>query len=398
MGHHHEVIENPGSLQKSSSRNLVLGALFLAGIGILGFVFTQDPKRAFSAILQNHFFYMSLALGGVFISAIQFLTSAMWSAPVRRIAEAFSAYLPAVFVGFGLVVAGLSALYIWTDAGVVASNLMLSHKAGYLSKNFFIVRNLIAIGLWIWLGRKIISRSIEQDQSGDAELTLKNKALAPAFLMVFALSFTMASFDQLMSLDPLWFSTMFGVYCFAGLFSSSLALTAIISVWLKKQGALKNILNENHFHDLGKFMFAFSIFWAYIAFSQFMLIWYSNLPEETGYFMQRMKPEWIQLSVGVFVLKFLFPFFALLPRAAKRSPKRLVVVGAVMLLAHWLDLMWLIQPSIFGEQGPRFVAELGGLLAFGAIFFFLVFRFLERHNVVAIKDPKLVESVFHHHQ
>jgi len=398
MGHSHTELKDPGSLPKSQTRTWILIGCFILGVAILGVTFFQEPKRAFAAVLQNHFFFFSIALGGLFISAIQFLTSAMWSAPVRRLAEAFTGYLPVVFLGFILVCVGVPALYIWSDPAIVAGNIVLEHKAGYLNVTFFVIRNLVAIGLWVWFGKLIIGRSLAQDKSGDVALTLKNKALAPLFLMVFALSFTMASFDQLMSLDPLFFSTMFGVYCFAGLFSSALALTAILAVTLRKQGILSKFVNDNHYHDLGKFMFAFSIFWAYIAFSQFMLIWYANLPEETGYFILRLNPEWLSLTLSVFFLKFLFPFFALLPRSAKRSGKRLVVVGSVMLFAHWLDLLWLVQPSIFEKTGPRFLAEIGGLLAFGSIFFGAVFRFLEKHSVVAIHDPKLAESVFEHQQ
>ncbi len=398
MGHHHAELKNPGFLAKSSSRTLALIAAFVVGAGLLGLTFVQSPKLAYAAILQNHFFFMSLALGGLFISAIQFLTSAMWSAPVRRIAESFSAYLPFVLLGFIAIGVGIPALYIWSHPEVVSGNLVLEHKSGYLSVPFFVIRNCIAIGLWVWLGKVIVGRSLAQDKTGDVQLTLKNKALAPAFLMIFALSYSMASFDQLMSLDPMWFSTMFGVYCFAGLFSSALALTAIFAVALRKQGILAAFVNDNHFHDLGKFMFAFSIFWAYIAFSQFMLIWYANMPEETGYFMLRFEPQWMKLTLSVFCLKFLFPFFALLPRAAKRNGKRLVIVGSVMIFAQWLDLMWLVQPSIFPGEGPRFLGAAGALLVFGALFFWAVFRFLERNTVVAIHDPKLAESVFEHQQ
>jgi hypothetical protein len=244
----------------------------------------------------------------------------------------------------------------------------------------------------------MVGNSIKQDQVGGVELTFKNKGMAPAFLILFAISFTMAAFDQLMSLDPHWFSTMFGVYCFAGLFYSTLALTAVITVALKRRGLLEGIVSEEHLHDLGKFMFAFTTFWAYIGFSQFMLIWYANLPEETGYFLHRFAGQWVWVSVFLLVGKFLVPFLVLLPRENKRNPNILFNIGIYMLIAQWIDILWVVQPEFF-KDGPRFFwIEAGTLVGFIGLFGFVITRFLSRNNVVAIRDPRLEEAVFHHHQ
>ncbi|NDD92042.1 molybdopterin oxidoreductase, partial [bacterium] len=228
-------------------------------------------------------------------------------------------------------------------------------------------------------------------------LTSRNRTWGPLFLILFAISFTFTSFDLLMSLDPYWFSTMFGVYCFAGLFYSTLALLAIVTIAMKRRGMLDGILNENHLHDLGKFMLAFTVFWAYIGFSQYMLIWYANMPEETGYFLNRLKPGWIGISTFFMFAKFFVPFLILLPRASKRSEKVLWNVAWFMLVAQWIDVLWLVQPEFY--EGPKVTwVELGCLVGFVGLFGLSVTRFLTKNSVVAIGDPRLPESVHHHHQ
>jgi hypothetical protein len=303
-----------------------------------------------------------------------------------------------VIVTFLVLVYGSTHLYHWTDTASVAKDPVLSGKAGYLNMKFFIIRDLIAIGLWIFFARKMVGNSIRQDTEGGAAITNRNRAMSPAFILVFAVTFTMVAFDQLMSLDPHWFSTMFGVYAFAGLFYANLASTCVLTLLAKRTGKLDGIVNENHIHDLGKFMFAFTVFWAYIAFSQFMLIWYANLPEETGYFLRRFTEGWMPISVFLLVGKFCVPFFLLLPRDAKRNEPLLMFVGVFMLAAQWIDMMWVVQPEFF-HDGPKFgMIEIGTTLGFFGVFALLVSRFLSKNNLVAIGDPRLAESVYHHHQ
>jgi hypothetical protein len=391
-------IKNPGNFEVSTGTKVLL--VIFVGIGVATFVaaLKVSPDRAWASFVQNHFYFMSLGLGGVFFAAIQWLTGAMWSAPIRRISESFSAYLPVVLITFGILCFGIPNLYLWSHAEHVQGDLVLQGKSGYLSTGFFAIRNFVAIAIWIFFAFKMIGNSISQDKSRAYALTVKNRGLAPAFLILFGVTFTMASFDQLMSLDPHWFSTMFGVYCFAGLFYANLASTCLLTLFLKSKGKLDGILNDNHLHDLGKFMFAFTVFWAYIGFSQFMLIWYANLPEETGYYLTRFHGSWIWVSAFLLAGKFMLPFFVLLPRDAKRNPKTLAVVGVFMLIAQWIDVLWMVQPEFF-KDGPRVGwQELGMTLGFAGVFGLVVFRFLAKNNVVAIGDPRLEESVFHHHQ
>ena len=395
---HHGTIQNPGTFEISGGLKGFFVLCVVIGIGTFIAGLSVDPTRTWASFLLSHFYFMSLALGGLFIAAVQWLTGAMWSAPVRRISESFTAYLPLALLGTVILYFGLHHLYIWTDPARVHGDLVLQGKSGYLSSGAFMVRDLLAVLIWIFFAKKLVGNSLAQDVSKDVGLTLKNKSWSPIFLILFALTYTLTSFDQMMSLDPHWYSTMFGVYCFAGLFYSALAMTCLVTLYLRKHHKLDGIVNENHLHDLGKFMFAFTVFWAYIGFCQFMLIWYANLPEETGYFIHRFHGNWMYVSVFLLLGKFVTPFLLLLPRDSKRSDKMLCIVGCWMMFAQWVDVMWMVQPEFF-KEGPQFGwIEIGVALGLGGLFLLAISRFLAKNNIVAIGDPKLTEAVFHHHQ
>jgi hypothetical protein len=394
----HAEIKNPGPFQVSGSTTGIF--LFLSILGVVTFAggLMTDPHRTWATFLHNHWYFLCLGLGGIFFASIQWLTGAMWSAPVRRVSESFTAYLPFAVLTTAALYFGMNHIFVWMDPAYVRGDVVLEGKSGYLNSTFFMIRNLIAVSAWLYLARRMVGNSIAQDSDGLAIHTIRNRRLAPAFLAIFGVTFTMAAFDQLMSLDPHWFSTMLGVYAFAGLFYANLALTCLVSIYLKDKGKLEGIVNANHLHDLGKFMFAFTVFWAYIGFCQFMLIWYANLPEETGYYLHRFANQWFYVSIFLLLGKFMVPFFVLIPRGSKRNPRTLTIAGVFMLVAQWIDVLWLVQPEFFRE-GPRFGwIEAGTTAGFVGVFFLLVSRFWAKHSVVAIRDPKLAESVYHHHQ
>ena len=391
-------VRRPGPYQVSAGLKLFLMIATAIGGAVFALGLVTDPTRAWSSFVLNHFYFMTLGLGGLFFAAIQWTTNAMWSAPIRRLSESFTAYLPVALVTFVILYFGIHSVYPWSHPEHVQGDLVLQGKAGWLSPGFFTIRNAAVILVWIFFAMKLVGNSILQDANGEYSYTAKNKVLSPIFLIVFALTYTMASFDQMMSLDPHWYSTMFGVYCFAGLFYANLAATCLLTIFLKRKGALDGIVSDEHLHDLGKFMFAFTIFWAYIGFSQFMLIWYANMPEETMYFIRRFNGNWKYVSAFLLLGKFLVPFFLLLPRDAKRNEKMLWRVGWFMMVAQWIDFMWVVQPEFFHE-GPRVGwMEIGVTLGFVGIFGLVVARFLGRHSIVAVGDPRIEESVFHHHQ
>lgn len=376
-------------------KSVLIAAL---GIGVAAFVIGLrfQPERAWANFLLEYYFWLCIALAGIFFVALQYITGSMWSVPLRRIAECFVAYLPAALVLFPLLLRGTPILYEWTHHETIAADPILSLKTAYLNKTFFVVRNVFLLVISLGVGGWMMFNSVKQDRSGDPRFTKLNVRLAAPFILVFAWAFSFVSIDLMMSLAPHWYSTIFGVYCWADLFVSGVATLTLVVVGLKRLGYLQDIVNENHLHDLGKLLFAFLVFWGYIGFSQFMLIWYANLPEETLYFMQRLTPGWKTITLALIPVKFVIPFFLLVSRTAKRNAK-LLTVGAVWLLAaQWFDIYWLVFPTFFST--PHFGwLEIGMLLGFTALFLLCVTHLMSRVSLVAIKDPYFHEGV-HHHQ
>ncbi len=394
--HASQTAQVPGCMNVSQRLKVLYSVLMF--VGLLAFVFTlyRNPERAWLSYLMGYFYFVCLALGGLFFASIQHATRAGWSVHIRRLAESFTAFLPVAVIGGLIFLIGAPQVYQWLDPVKVASDHLLEHKQPYLNQTFFGVRMVAFLGLWFWFARKIVGFSLDQDKSGDESLTHRSVPYSIAFILVFAVSFSLFSVDLLMSLEPHWFSTIFGVYTFAGLFQSTIATLILAVIYFMRKGQLKGWVDENHLHDLGKFLFAFTIFWAYIAFSQYMLIWYANLPEETLFFKPRVEGGWMWVSVFLLVFKFIVPFFALLPRWAKRTPVHLGAVCVLVLITQFVDLYWLIFPNYNHSEVVLSFPEVliwGGFLG---TFLFSVSRFLSQHSIVPLKDPRSAESAHHH--
>lgn len=389
-------IHPPGTLTASHRLKSTYTVLIFLGLLASGLLMMRDAERVWHGYVVAYFYFTSLALGGLFFVAIHHVSKAGWSVNVRRLSESFTAFLPwAAIGGVGLII-GAPKLYTWLQPEVVAQDALLQHKQGYLNQTFFIIRMVVFFGLWLWFARVLVGRSLNQDQTGDSSLTVKSVGTSIAFILVFALSYSFFSVDLLMSLEPHWFSTIFGVYCFAGLFQSTMASMILLIIYLKRKGKLEGYVDENHLHDLGKYLFAFTVFWAYIAFSQYMLIWYANLPEETFFYLPRLEPGWLWVSISLLVFKFIVPFFALLPRWAKRTPAHLVVVCCLILVMQYVDLYWLVFPNFNEEHAVFGVSEIGTFLLFAGLFLMSVVRFLGQNQLVPVKDPRIEESLHHH--
>jgi hypothetical protein len=393
-----QKIENPGTLRGSSALTGIFSVFVLVGIVSFFALFSADQKHAWSALLRGHFYFLAVSMTALFFVVIQWVTTSMWSAPVRRIAEGFTAYIPFILVSTLLVFLGSKSLFMWLDPHHSHGDPVIEGKLGYLNMTFFSIRTVIAVLGWMFFANKIVGASLKSDAGGDYQPIYEgNRKWGVAFLVFFAITFSMGAFDQLMSLDPHFFSTMFGVYTFAGAYQTFFAMLAIVVILMKRAGYLNKVVNENHLHDIAKLMFAFTVFWAYTGFSQYMLIWYANLPEETGYFLLRFNEGWTPWSIGLFAGKFLLPFFLLLPRGNKRSEEIVFLTACWILITEYFDLNWMIQPQIFAE-GPKFSpADFGVWIGFFGVFGLLVSRFYKKHNVLAIKDPYLPDSVYHHH-
>jgi len=353
MGHAHaadQKIENPGSLKASGTLTGIFGVCVLIGLVAFFSAFSSDQTKAWTSFLRGHFFFMQISMAAMFFIVIHWITTSMWSAPVRRLAEGFTAYLPFVVVSTVVLFFGMHTIFPWSHPDVVAADPIILAKAGYLNPTFFVIRTLIAVLGWNFFQKRLVGSSLAVDQGGDFKgIYESNRKVGVAFLPFFAITFSMAAFDQLMSLDPHFFSTMFGVYTFAGSYQSFFAMLAIVTILMKRTGYLNKVVNENHIHDIAKLMFAFTVFWAYTGFSQYMLIWYANLPEETGYFLARFNPGWYWWSIGLFIAKFVVPFFVLLPRGFKRSDTVVFLISIWILGTQFFDLNWMIQPQVYHD-------------------------------------------------
>jgi hypothetical protein len=370
----------------------------LTTIGVLVFLMgvTKDPQAMWPGYLTAFFFVSCLGMGGLFWAAINSITKAGWSSSIRRIVEGMTSFIPVIPIGGLLILfVGLKYLYPWARPEEIAAEPAIAAKTAYLNPGFAAVRLLI-FGLGsLFFGAKIIGNSLKQDATGDENLTLKTVGWSIAFILFFALSFSFFSVDFLMSLLPSWYSTIFGIYCFAGLFQSSLAFMILLLIFFQRSGMVQGYYNQEHIHDVAKFMKGFTVFWAYIAFSQFMLIWYANIPEETEFYLMRSQNGWMMVSMALLVFKFIVPFLALLPRAAKRNQGHLILVACLILVMQYVDIFWLVKPNFQNNQMSFGIYDIGLLAGFLGIFLLGLMRFYGKHSLVALKDPRLHEALHH---
>ncbi len=363
----------------------IVGAVTFA----LGLLFT--PQRALSSLLLVSVGLLGMGLGAALFIAFQYVCGAHWAVAIRRVPEAMCGILPWAALGILFTLLVGKSLYPWTtDHAVGMKGIILSYPA-------VLTRTVVFLAIWLLLVRAIVRRSRLQDTAGDPSLSVSNTRLSALFLVVFGLTFWMASFDWVMSLEPEWYSTMYGVYHFAGLFLGALAAMIILAVWLQRVGPLRDVLTPEHLHDMGKMLFAFSTFWMYIWFSEYMLIWYADFPEETGHFVRRQTGGWGPLFVANMVVTWLLPFFILLPKQVKRNPNMLVKVAAMILFGRWLDLYLLIYPASVGHESVTFGAvELGMAVGAPGVFALVFIRSFRSSAPVPVADPLLTASLNHH--
>jgi hypothetical protein len=359
----------------------------------------QLQNKPWAALYVAAFFFMMIALGTLAFYAINRAAQAGWSPALFRVMEGITAYLlPGGLVVFViLLLSGMhfNHLFIWMDPEVVAHDKLIQGKVGFLNVPGFLTRALIYIGGWTtyrYFSRKF---SLAQDQAKDISNHKKNFRISAAFLVFFMVTESMMSWDWVMSIDPHWFSTLFGWYVFASMFVSGITTIALITIYLKSKGYLEKV-NDSHIHDLGKFMFGVSIFWTYLWFSQFMLIWYSNIPEEVTYFITRIE-DYNLPFFGMLVMNFIFPLLILMNSDYKRLNYFIVMAGIVILLGHYIDIFNMIMPSAVGDQWFIGVAELGGFIFFLGLFLFVVFKEISKAPLHAAGDPFMGESERFHY-
>jgi hypothetical protein len=376
-----------------------------AGIaGVIGLIITaiflvKDPKAAYFSYLVAFTYWAGIGIAALLWVMIFHAFHAKWMVVLRRPFETMAASLPIFVLLFIPVAIGLVSgnLYPWVkpeEMGLNAEQLeLMHHKARYLSVGFFLFRTGIYFLVAIILSQRLWGLSTKQDDTGDIQLTVAQRRFSAGGLPFLAIVISFAAFDWIMSLSPLWFSTMFGVYYFAGSFLTCMALVAIINALARGKNLYGDLVTPEHSHNVGKLMFAFTCFWTYIGFSQFMLIWIANLPEETPFFSLRMQGEWRNVSILLIITHFFIPFFVLLSRKIKRNPPRLALIAVWLLLVNFLDLYWLIMPSLSPEH---FIFPLALPFAWfgvgGIAITFAIWR-LRGHYTVPVKDPFLSVSL-----
>lgn len=402
-----------GPLPAAAAALVVIGAIALAAA--VGLAWSRDGRlQGFSAsYLVSYCFFLSISLGALFFVALQHLVRAGWSVAVRRLAELLAANVACMGLLFLPILVplllGRTGLYTWSDPDVVAGDELLKWKQPYLNVPFFAVRAVIYFLVWVLLARFYLANSTRQDTSGDPRLTRRMEKLSAVALILFAVTITLAAFDWLMSLEPHWFSTIYGLYFFAGAVVAFFAAVVLLAMALQTGGRLTRSITTEHYHELGKLLFGFIVFWGYMAFSQYMLIWYANIPEETRWYADRQSGPWTAVSLALLFGHLLIPFFGLLSREVKRRRILLGAWAAWMLVVHWIDLYWLIMPTFAqglplpGTQGLPLPGTLGHLpfglidlccmIAVGGPFMAGLLWSARDRALLPVKDPRLDESL-----
>ena len=361
-------------------------------------VLHQMHNRPYAALYVAAFFFMMISLGVLAFYGIQYAAQAGWSPVLFRVMEAITYYLlPGALIVLAIGLWADDHIFIWMDPEVVAHDKLIQGKSGWLNKKWFAIRGIIFITGWSlyrYFSRKF---SLAQDQANenDNRNFKKNFKISAAFLVFYIYTESMMSWDWIMSVDPHWFSTLFGWYVFASMFVSGITVIALITIYLKAKG-LMDFVNDSHLHDLAKFMFGISVFWTYLWFSQFMLIWYANIPEEVTYFVTRIQ-DYNLPFFGMLILNFIFPFLVLMNSDYKRVPWFIVMAGLVILFGHYIDVFNMIMPATVGDRWFIGVPELSAVALFLGLFLLIVFYSLSKAPLLPKGNPFIKESEQFHY-
>lgn len=370
-------------------------ALIFGGAGLLlsAVGFFVDAKQFYHSYLAAFVFWTTIALGGLFFTMLHHLTGATWSVVLRRFSEAIMVILPVLAILFLPIIPGMHDLYHWTHEEAVAADHILQQKEPYLNIPFFLIRAVFYFGVWFLLARTLKKYSTQQDNAPEPSLTDKMRRFSAPGMLLFAVTLTYAAFDWLMSLNPHWYSTIFGVYIFSGSLLSVLAFILLAALYLRGKDVLQSVITLEHYHDLGKLLFGFTVFWAYIAFSQYMLIWYGNIPEETEFFLQRWEGSWKYVSMVIVFFHFALPFLILVTRAAKRNLALMKVMGFWFLIIHYVDIHWIVMPTLHTEGFSLSWIDFTTLIGIGGLFVWYFWKQFAQQATVPINDPKLQSSI-----
>jgi hypothetical protein len=381
-----------GARWAKGRNTLVLAVLISAIACVAGYL--SDPVRFHQSYMVAFAYVAATGLGAFFFVMVQYLTGSAWSVTMRRIMENIMITLPAGAILFIPVAFGLKDIYPWMDRTMVLADPVLKQKASYLSENFFILRAYIMFALWsIWIFA-IYYQSTKQDKERSVrQMNIIARWSAPGLFLVVVVG-SLAAFDWLMSLEPKWYSTIFGLYILAGGALTFMSFVTLICLGFRRAGILKNSITPEHYHDLGKWLFALTAFYTYMAFSQYLLIWYANLPEETIWYRHRSVGTWLPISLAMPFIRFLIPFFIMLSRPAKRSLKMIGALAIWSMVVEYVDLYWVVMPTYF-KNGPQLswmdFATLAATLSICALVFWSRFR---KTKLAPVGDLRFEQSLY----
>ncbi len=369
-------------------------ALVIAGVlGLAGTVsafFLAGWERFWANWILWFLFLLTTALGCLFLVALEHTVGARWSIPLRRVPERLSGLLLLLVPVALIALFSLPVLYPWTQSETL-KNPMVAGKAVWLNIPFFSARAVTCLVLWLVSYMIFVRGSFRQDRDRDPAFNLRARRFAPLFMVIFGITITLVAFDWISSMEPEWYSDIFGVYVFAGSFLAGLAATVLAVLYLKSLGRLTAV-GPDHLYNLGGFLFAFTVFWSYIGFAQYMLMWYANMPEEVFWYKDRLEAAWGPLLLALAVFHFLIPFFVLIPRSAKSNPKWLLWIATLMLFSHWLDLYWMIFP-VLGHTPLFSWPEISFAALFLSTGLFWIRRSMNRGEDMPAGDPLLREGL-----
>ena len=374
--------------------NYAAFGLLALGLLALAYGLLTDSSRTWANILLNNYYFLSLTIGATFFFCLQYITQSGWSAMFRRVPEAIMNYLPYASVVMLLLFFGVQNIYHWAQHDAAINDPLIAHKSTYLNVPFFFIRIILIFGAWILLSRYLRKLSLEEDKIGGIKYLEKIEFWSKVFIFVMALTFSIGAFDWIMSIEVHWFSTIFAFKSFASSFYHGTALIALIVILLHERGYFPE-LNESHLLDFSRYMFGLSIIWGYLYFAQFMLIWFSNLPEETIYYVKRWNNGWVVFFMVNFAINWLIPFVVLLPQKLDKNIKVVKYMAMLLLAGMWLEQYELVMPEI--TTTPHFgIIEIGGIIFFAGLFMYAIGMALAKAPLIPKNHPYIEESLYHH--
>jgi hypothetical protein len=377
-------------LHRVQRGGLVVG---VAALGLCGIGAFASPEQFFRSYLVAYLFWFGIALGSLAILMIHHVAGGAWGAVIRRLLECSTRTLPLLAVLFLPLVFGMPSLYEWARPEAVAHDLVLQHNSPYLNIPFFLVRAVFYFAVWLTLSAVLNRWSLQQDSSDDPGYTRRLELVSRGGLVAIGLTMTFASVDWVMSLEPHWYSTLYGILIMGGQVLTAMAFVIPLAALLVDRGPLAGVIGVEQFHDLGKFLLAFVMLWAYFAFSQFLIIWSANLPEEIPWYLSRMRGGWQVVGIAIILFHFALPFLLLLSRDVKRRPNLLALVALGVMVVRFVDLFWLVTPAFHPSGIAVHWMDAATLVGLGGIWLSVFVWQLKGRSLVAIHDPSLPEHV-----